>query len=67
VVLEYIQGLEKLNTPTDTPLWKQAIGLPLPIVISLLILLHFRNKSISRNAAVEAGSKFHGEIKGTGF
>jgi membrane protease YdiL (CAAX protease family) len=47
VILAYIQGIEKLNAPTDTPLWKQAIYLPLPIVIILLILVYFRSKNIS--------------------
>jgi len=45
VVLAYLQGLEKLNAPVDVPLWKQAIVLPLPVIISLVILLYFRNKS----------------------
>ncbi len=45
VMLAYIQGMEKFNSPSDTPLWKQAIELPLPIVISLVILFYFRNKS----------------------
>jgi membrane protease YdiL (CAAX protease family) len=41
----YIQGLGSFNIPLDIPLWKQAIGLPLPIIISIMILLYFRNKS----------------------
>ena len=47
VMLEYLQGLEKFNTSAVTPLWKQAIFLPLPITISLAILFYFRNKSIN--------------------
>jgi len=48
VILAYFQGMEKLNAPIDTPLWKQALYLPLPIVISMVILFYFRNKNISR-------------------
>ncbi|MGD0757244.1 MAG: CPBP family intramembrane glutamic endopeptidase [Bacteroidales bacterium] len=48
VMMAYIQGIEKFNAPFDTPLWKQAIALPLPIVIGLVILFYFRNKNISR-------------------
>lgn len=44
VILAYVQGMEKLNTPSDVPLWHQAIYLPLPVVISLVILFYFRNK-----------------------
>jgi hypothetical protein len=45
VILAYVQGLEKINTPQDLPLWKQAIVLPLPVAICLVILFYFRNKS----------------------
>ena len=45
VIMAYIQGIEKLNAPIDVPLWKQAIGLPLPIIIGFVILFYFRNKS----------------------
>jgi hypothetical protein len=47
VVVAYFQGMEKVAEPVDTPLWKQIIALPLPIVISLVILFYFRNKSRS--------------------
>ena len=47
VIMVYVQGLEKLNTPTDVPLWHQAIILPLPIVIGLIILFYFRKTNIS--------------------
>jgi membrane protease YdiL (CAAX protease family) len=43
VVVAYIQGMEKFDAPVDTPLLKQAIALPLPILISLIILFYFRN------------------------
>ncbi len=45
VILAYTEGIEKLNTPIDVPLWKQAIGLPLPVIIGLVILYYFKNKS----------------------
>jgi membrane protease YdiL (CAAX protease family) len=48
VILAYFEGMEKLNRPPDIPLWQQAIFLPLPVTISLVILFYFRNKSISR-------------------
>ena len=43
VVVAYIQGIEKFDAPVDTPLLKQVIALPLPIIISLIILFYFRN------------------------
>lgn len=48
VILAYMQGLEKLNTPSDVPLWHQALYLPIPVVIGSLILYYFRNKNVSR-------------------
>jgi uncharacterized protein len=48
VIMTYIQGIEKVNAPIETPLWKQLITLPLPIAIGLLILFYFRNNNISR-------------------
>jgi membrane protease YdiL (CAAX protease family) len=45
VIMAYIQGMEKFNAPTDVPLWKQIIGLPIPIIIGFVILFYFRNKS----------------------
>ncbi|HEX7492768.1 MAG TPA: CPBP family intramembrane glutamic endopeptidase [Bacteroidales bacterium] len=49
VVLAYIEGMDKLNAPIDVPLWKQAIVLPLPVIISLVILYYFWDKSRSNN------------------
>jgi uncharacterized protein len=40
-----IYGWDKVNAPSDIPLWKQMIVLPLPVLISIVILLYFRNKS----------------------
>lgn len=47
VILSYLQGIEKLNAPADTPLWKQALALPVPVVIIFIILFYFRNKNNS--------------------
>ncbi len=44
VILSYLQGIEKLNAPADTPLWKQALALPVPVVIIFIILFYFRKK-----------------------
>ena len=44
VILSYFQGIEKLNAPANTPLWKQALALPVPIVIIFIILFYFRKK-----------------------
>ena len=45
VIGTYIQGWEKIYSPLDITLWKQITGLPVPVIISLVILLYFRNKS----------------------
>jgi len=49
VIMSYIQGMEKFNTPSDTPLWKLALALPLPVAIGLVILFYFRNNSKTRD------------------
>lgn len=49
VVLAYIEGMDKLNAPIDVPLWKQAIGLPLPVILGLVILYYFWDKSKSND------------------
>jgi membrane protease YdiL (CAAX protease family) len=49
VIMSYIQGLEKFNAPSDTPLWKLALALPLPVAIGLVILFYFRNNSKIRD------------------
>lgn len=45
VILAYIQGVETMSSPVDLPLWKQAAILPVPLIVSLIILFYFRNKS----------------------
>ena len=47
VILSYIQDYGHLNTHTDFPLWQQTIITLLSVAISLVILIYFRNKSIS--------------------
>jgi membrane protease YdiL (CAAX protease family) len=45
VIGAYIQGSENISSTLDIPFWKQIAGLPLPLIISLTVLLYFRNKS----------------------
>jgi len=42
VIFSYLQGVESLSIPVGIPLWKQALALPVPVVIGIVILLHFR-------------------------
>ena len=42
---EYIKGVEYVTSQPDVVLWKQIIGLPVPIIATALILWYFRNKS----------------------
>ena len=49
VIMSYIQGMEKFNALSDTPLWKLALALPLPVAIGLVILFYFRNNSKIRD------------------
>ena len=48
VILTYMQGGQKISVPVETPLWKQAIYLPLPVVVILVILFYFRKKNINQ-------------------
>jgi hypothetical protein len=54
VILAFIQGWEKFNAPPAASLWKQALFLPLPIVISLVILFYFRNRYNNRNESLNS-------------
>lgn len=47
VILTYMQGGQKISVPVETPLLKQAIYLPLPVIIILVILFYFRNKNLN--------------------
>ena len=44
-IAAYIQGWDNYNTFQDIPFWKLIIGLLVPVLISIMILSHFRNKS----------------------
>jgi membrane protease YdiL (CAAX protease family) len=46
VIAVYMNGVPEVNIPPDIPLWKQLIGLPLPIIVSIIILLNFKNKNM---------------------
>jgi membrane protease YdiL (CAAX protease family) len=45
VIGEYIKDMNYMTTQTDVVLWKQVIGLPVPIIAGSLILWYFKNKS----------------------
>ena len=47
VVYTFAQGAEKLNAGTGISLWEQVGYLPVPLIISVVILVYFRNKSVS--------------------
>lgn len=50
VIMAYIQGMEEMTIPSDLPLSQQAIGVPLPLIIGMIILLYFRNKRKDNDA-----------------
>ena len=54
VILTYIQNREKINAPPDSSLLKQAVVLPVPVLLSLLILFYFRNKSNNKNESLNS-------------
>jgi membrane protease YdiL (CAAX protease family) len=58
VIMVYVQGLDKLNAPTGVPLWHQAILLPLPVTIGLIILFSFRKTNVPADSADLSRSKF---------
>jgi len=45
VIITYFQDARQLNVSTGISLWKQALGLPVPVTVCLIILFYFRNKS----------------------
>lgn len=47
VILSYLQGIEEVISPAGIPLWKQALGLPVPVLISILILVYFRRSFVT--------------------
>jgi hypothetical protein len=44
VVFEYFQGSETVSSIPDIEIWKTFLILPVPVFISVVILLYFRNK-----------------------
>jgi membrane protease YdiL (CAAX protease family) len=52
VIGEYIKGIDYMTTQTDIALWKQVVGLPVPIIAGSLILWYFKDKS-RRNSGTE--------------
>lgn len=44
VIAAFVQGAEKFNTPVNLPLWNQAIYLPLPLAVCLIVLIHFKRR-----------------------
>lgn len=48
VLLSYIQDNGHLKTQNEVPLWQQASTMLLSVAITMVILLYFRNKNISR-------------------
>lgn len=44
VAAAYLRDWDKIYTQSEINIWKQSILLPIPIIISLVILLYFRNK-----------------------
>jgi hypothetical protein len=53
VILSYMQGAESLTIPAGIPLWKQALLLPVPVVIGVVILLHFRRSFSNAGQAAQ--------------
>jgi CAAX protease family protein len=48
VALSFFQGTQLANSSPEMPLWKQAIYLPLPVIIIVAVLVYIRNKNIPR-------------------
>jgi membrane protease YdiL (CAAX protease family) len=46
----YIKGTEYLNSQPDIELWRQLVGLSIPLIAVALILWYFRNKSKMNSA-----------------
>ncbi len=50
VMLSFFSGSQILSTPPEMPMWKQALYLPLPILIIVAIFYYLRNKNIPRQS-----------------
>ncbi len=55
VIMTYAHGTVFLAEPTGIPLWKQAIVLPVPLAVIILIMLYFRNQKIERLKSINNG------------
>ena len=44
VIIAFQHGLQSMNTPSGIPLWKQAIAMPVPVIIIMVILSWFRDR-----------------------
>ncbi len=47
VIMTYTQGLEKTNATPEIPLWKQAIFLPIPVAVIIVVLFYLRKKNLN--------------------
>lgn len=48
VIGAYLAGWEKINNTTDVSIFRQIILLPAPVLVSIVILLYFRNRSSNK-------------------
>jgi uncharacterized protein len=48
VILSYSRGMDALNATPDIPFWKQAVSMPVPMAIILIIFFWFRKRNSSR-------------------
>lgn len=49
VILSYTSGESALNEPTGIALWKQALIIPVPLIIVISIMIYFRNQKKDRD------------------
>lgn len=50
VILSYTSGVSALNEPSGIALWKQALVIPVPLVIIISIMIYFRNQKKDRDS-----------------
>lgn len=46
----FFEGTSKISSQADATLWKQLIALPLPLIITVWIMIYFRNKKLNSPA-----------------
>jgi membrane protease YdiL (CAAX protease family) len=51
----WLSGAGNYSNNVDVPLWKQLLGLPVPIIVCTFILLYFRNKSKTEQNIIISG------------